>query len=105
MKRITRIVDIAAVVVFLVALASNCLQASQVSLDSAVTSVPAFTQSGSVNADQSDSLIADDESAGTPTLVLIHSTITFVKPVPSPALFTAVSVVGVKVQQPAVLRI
>jgi hypothetical protein len=105
MKSVSRFVDVVTFLIFLIALASNCVSATRTTLDSLSTSVPVLTQLNSVNADQLDSLIADDASDGTPTLLLIHSAIALVDSVPSPTIFTAVSVVGVKVQQPTVLRI
>jgi hypothetical protein len=105
MKRISRIVDIATLLVFLFALTSNCLQASLVTLDSADDSAPVFSDLNAANASQFDFPLADDESDDTANLVLVQSAISPIEAVRSLRNFSTVFVVAVTLKQPTVLRI
>jgi hypothetical protein len=105
MKPVSRLVDIVTLGLFLIALGGNCLQASLVTFDSVSVSTSVLSQLNSSLAAPFELPLADDEADDTPTLVLIHSAISVIEPVPAPTIFTAVSVVGVKVPQPTVLRI
>ena len=105
MKRLSRVVDIATLLVFLIAFASNCVQASRVTLDSVLTSTPVFSGLNSSRADHLDFLIADDQSDDTPILNLVHDTVSPIEAVHFPRSFSPVFVVAGKVKQATILRI
>ncbi len=105
MKWKSRQLNIVTVALFLVALTSNCIQASRSTMNSVGTPIASCTQSNSASADQSQWLIADDDSDDTPTLFFLHSVAIIFEPAAAPTFSPVVSVLGFKVPKPPVLRI
>lgn len=105
MKRVSRTVDFATLLVFLIALSSNCIQASRVTVDTVLTTGPVLSDSNSPIEDPFDLPLADDYSDETPILFVVQNPIAAIQAVESPRIFGDVSILGVKHKQPTVLRI
>jgi len=103
-----RAIDLLTLFIFLIAIASNCLQAGQFTLDPIATVVHELDSSDDSDdskGEASQFLLADDESDDTPSQLLVQNTLTPVDAVPVSLTFPSEVVAVVHVKQPTVLRL
>jgi hypothetical protein len=99
-----RAVDLLTLFIFLIAIAGNCFQASQVTLDPIASPVTVHNAS-SPSADNSEFLLADDDSDDTPSPLLVQNTFMPVGAVLLATTFPIGVVAVVQAKQPTVLRL
>ena len=104
----SRLVDLLTLFIFLIAIASNCVQASQITLDPIVTVLDESDfsdDSVSSKGEDSEFLLADDESDDTKSPLLLQNTRTPIDAVLFSVTFPIAVVAAVQLKHSAVLRL
>jgi hypothetical protein len=99
-----RVVDLIILVIILFAITSNCVQAAQVTLDPTGFSVSVISASSAL-ADDSEVLLADDESDDTPNLILLQNSFSPIEATGISVAFPILLVAAVQVERSTILRI
>ena len=105
MKRMPRVVDLATLFIFLIAVTINCPQSSQVTSDPIMSAASMISESDHSKTGNSEFLIADDESDDTSNLIHAQNTITPIDAVLFSVTFPSAVAATVKVKQTTVLRL